>query len=125
MDELTEKLYKIENEIEELTEEIDSIRAKMTACKSKAEPMTPEEEEWFYRAGIALSIKRQKVKKLNIKRNRINMARGEAKKAQQKDKERLQNELFYAKLKELMSESDLKAFTDECNRKINELPNVN
>lgn len=116
MDKLTEELYQIENKIEELTEEIDGIRAKMTACKSKLEPMTPEETEWFYRAGIALSIKKHQVKRLNIKRNRINMARGEAKKLKNKDKECMRNELFYAKLKELMSEGDLKAFTEECNK---------
>ena len=116
---ISDELDEIEHEIDKLDEEITSIKAKMTIAKTKrGKPMSKECQAWFDRAGVALSIKNNQLRKLHIEKMRTEKALKAAKADVQKRRERIQNELFYAKLKELMSDGELRAFLEECQRKL-------
>ena len=117
---ISNELDEIEHKIDKLDEEITSIKAKMTIAKAKhGKTMSKECKAWFDRAGVALSIKKNQLRKLHIEKMHTERALKSAKAGVQKRRERIQNELIYAKLKELMSESDLKTFLTECQNKIN------
>lgn len=111
---IAKKLADLETEIDVLDEEIVGIKAKMTAAKMRGKPMSKECRAWFDRAGVALSIKNNQLRKLHIEKMRTERALKTAKAGAQKRRERIQNELFYAKLKSLMSDDELKAFLKEC-----------
>lgn len=94
----------------------------MTIAKTKRDkPMSRECKAWFDRAGVALSIKKNQLRKLHIEKMHTERALKIAKSGVQKRRERIQNELFYAKLKELMNENDLKAFLKECQDKMGDI----
>lgn len=120
MSNLLNELMTIEEQIDDLTEIVEGIRAQMTARMSKKEPMTPDEQEWLDRAGVALHINKSKLHKLNVKRDRLNRAIKSEKKQYAKNREQLKISLFYKKLKELMPEEELELFLAECYRKIDE-----
>lgn len=117
---LFDELTTIEEQIDEVTETVNSIRAKMTARISKGEPITPSEQEWLDRAGVALCINRNKLRALNVKRDRLNRAFKSHKKQHAQNRWQLKNSLFYAKLKELMTEEELEVFLAECDKKVDE-----
>ena len=60
---LSKKLADLEIEIDVLDEEIIGIKAKMTAAKTRGKPMSKECRAWFDRAGVALSIKNNQLRK--------------------------------------------------------------
>ncbi len=110
----------LEESIDILDDEITGIKAKMTIAKTKQnKPMSKECRAWFNRAGVALFIKNNQLRKLHIDKMRVERELKEAKANCQKRRERVQNELFYAKLKELMNEDELKTFLAECQSKLN------
>ncbi len=114
------RLMTLEESIDTLDDEITGIKAKMTIAKTKQnKPMSKECRAWFNRAGVALSIKNNQLRKLHIEKMRVERELKEAKANRQKRRERVQNELFYAKLKELMNEDELKTFLAECQSKLN------
>lgn len=115
---LSKKLSDIEHDIDVLDEEIIGIKAKMTAAKTRGKPMSKECRAWFDRAGVALSIKNNQLRKLHIEKMRTEKALKAAKADVQKRRERIQNELFYAKLKELMGDGELRTFLEECQSKL-------
>lgn len=118
MNNLFDELAFIESEIDDLTEIVEGIRAQMTARISKKEPLTSDEQEWLDRAGVALHINKAKLRKLNVKRDRLNRAIKNDKKQYAQNRWQLKNSLFYAKLKELMQEEELKTFLEECDKKV-------
>lgn len=118
MNNLFDELAFIESEIDDLTEIVEGIRAQMTARISKKEPITSDEQEWLDRAGVALHINKAKLRKLNVKRDRLNRAIKNDKKQYAQNRWQLKNSLFYAKLKELMPEEELKTFLEECDKKV-------
>lgn len=120
MNNLFDELAIIESEIDKFTDTINDIRAQMTARISNNTPMTAEEEDWFRRAGIALHINKEKLRKLNIKRDRLNREIKAYKKQHAQNRWQLKNSLFYAKLKELMPEEELITFLEECYKKVDE-----
>lgn len=120
MSKLFDELATIEAQIDELTEVVNGIRAQMTARISKKEPLTTEEAEWLDRAGVALHINKGKLRNLNVKRDRLNREIKVYKKQHTQNRWQLKNSLFYAKLKELMSEEELKTFLAECDKKVDE-----
>lgn len=118
MSNLLNELMTIEEQIDDLTEIVEGIRAQMTALISKKKPITSDEQEWLDRAGVALHINKSKLRKLNIKRDRLNRAIKNDKKQYAQNRWQLKNSLFYAKLKELMSEEELETFIAECDEKV-------
>ena len=56
MNNLYEELAIIESEIDELTEIVNGIRAKMTATISKKALMTAEDQEWLDRARVPRKV---------------------------------------------------------------------
>lgn len=118
MSNLLNELMTIEEQIDDLTEIVEGIRAQMSARLSKKEPLTSDEQEWLDRAGVALHINKEKLRKLNIKRDRLNREIKAHKKQHAQNRWQLKNSLFHAKLKELMSEEELKIFLEECDKKV-------
>ena len=118
MNNLFDELAIIESEIDYLEEIVEGIRAQMTAAISKNEPMTTEDQDWLDRAGVALHINKAKLRKLNIKRDRLNREIKTHKKQHAQNRWQLKNSLFHAKLKELMPEEELKTFLEECDKNV-------
>lgn len=75
-------------------------------------------EEWYGRASVAYQAMKRKIRKLNQNINKLKMERKAMMKEHQKDRDRLQNELFYRKLKELLPEEQLVVFLRECEDEI-------
>lgn len=120
MNNLLNELMTIEEQIDDLTEIVEGIRAQMTALISKKKLITSDEQEWLDRAGVALHINKAKLRKLNVKRDRLNRAIKSEKKQYAQNRWQLKNSLFHEKLKELMPEEELELFLTECYRKIDE-----
>lgn len=72
-----------------------------------------DNEEWYGRACIAYQALKGKLRKLNKKISKLKIERKAMLKEQQKNRERIQSELFFKKLKEVLTEEQLADFLQE------------
>lgn len=103
---------------EKLTDGIGNIQRDMS--RAIVDNSVQQDKDWFFRADAALKIMKRQRKRLNEAVMNQFCAAKAKRKAAQKEKERIQNELFYAKLKEVLPDAELSAFVQECDRIIDE-----
>ena len=98
----------------ELREEISGIQSQTT--EAVLNQSARFRSEWFAKANYALQRKKNQLRQINCMIDAIH-SEAKAKRRQRHDDTReIQNHLFYTKLKELMSPSELAAFMVECER---------
>ena len=99
---------------DELEKEIIGIQGQTTeAILNQAAKFRPK---WFTSANYALKVKKLQLKQLNRAISALNHKARVQKQQAHVRRHDIQNHLFYLKLKELMTPTDLTAFMVECDR---------
>ena len=109
--ELEKEIQEQEAAAQKLADDLLPLRAQLTKYITSGKK---DKQEWYGRASIAYQAMNGKLRKLNRKINALKRERKSAIRAMQSQRERIQNELFYKKLKELLTEDQLAAFIEEC-----------
>lgn len=73
-----------------------------------------DKEEWYGKASVAYQVKKRRLRKLHHDISKLHSQRKALIQAQHRTTDRIQNHLFYNKLKELLSEEEMKEFMEYC-----------
>ena len=113
--ELDKEIAEKELLVQKMTDDLFPLQTQLTKYITSG---NKGNEEWYGRASVAYQAMKRKIRKLNQNINKLKMERKAMMKEHQKDRDRLQNELFYRKLKELLPEEQLVVFLRECEDEI-------